>query len=82
MRAVGIEQRIRRHQRPAGRPLDGPIQGVWKFLQRGRDFDDIKAYSAIFFGLKPGDEVTLGYERDGKKGTIKATLLSKNRSDE
>ncbi len=48
----------------------------------GRDFEDIKAYSAIFFGLKPGDEVTLGYERDGKKGTVKATLLAKNRSDE
>jgi hypothetical protein len=48
----------------------------------GRDFDDVKAYSAIFFGLKPGDDVTLGYERDGKKSTVKATLLSKNRSDE
>ena len=48
----------------------------------GKDFDDVKGYSAIFFGLKPGDEVTLGYERDGKKASVKATLLTKNRSDE
>jgi membrane-associated protease RseP (regulator of RpoE activity) len=48
----------------------------------GKEFEDVKAYSAIFFGLKPGDDVTLGYDRDGKKGTVKATLLSKNRSDE
>jgi hypothetical protein len=48
----------------------------------GRDFDDVKAYSAIFFGLKPGDDITLGYDRDGKKSTVKATLLAKNRSDE
>lgn len=48
----------------------------------GKDVDDIKAYSAVFFGLKPGDEITLGYEREGKKSILKATLLSKNRSDE
>jgi hypothetical protein len=48
----------------------------------GKDFDDIKAYSSIFFSLKPGDEITLGYERDGKRATVKATILSKNRSDE
>ncbi|HVR85102.1 MAG TPA: M28 family peptidase [Planctomycetota bacterium] len=48
----------------------------------GKDVDDVKEYSAIFFGLKPGDEVTLGYLREGKKSTVKATLLSKNRSDE
>ncbi len=48
----------------------------------GKDFDDVKAYSAIFFGLKPGDEVTLGYEREGKKSMVKATLMTKNRSDE
>lgn len=48
----------------------------------GKDFDDVKAYSAIFFGLKPGDEITLGYDRDGKKASVKATLMTKNRSDE
>jgi len=32
--------------------------------------------------LKPGDEITLGYERDGKKASVKATILTKNRSDE
>lgn len=48
----------------------------------GKDFEDVKGYSAIFFGLKPGDEITLGYERDGKKGSVKATLMTKNRSDE
>jgi len=48
----------------------------------GRDVEDVKAYSAIFFGLKPGDEVTIGVDRDGKKSTVRATLLAKNRSDE
>jgi hypothetical protein len=42
----------------------------------------VKGYSAIFFGLKPGDEVTLGYERDGKRASVKATLLSKSRTTE
>ena len=36
----------------------------------------------IFFALKPGDDITLGYERDGKRKTVKATLLAKNRSNE
>jgi hypothetical protein len=48
----------------------------------GKECDDVKAYSAIFFGLKPGDEITLGYERDGNKASVKATILTKNRSDE
>ena len=48
----------------------------------GKDFEDVKGYSAIFFGLKPGDEVTLGYERDGKKATVKATLLTKKMTTE
>ena len=50
----------------------------------GKDFEDVKAYSAIFFGLKPGEEITLGFERDGKKSTVKATLMEKNpkKSDE
>ena len=48
----------------------------------GKDFEDVKGYSAIFFGLKPGDEITLGYEREGKRSSMKATLGSKNRSDE
>jgi Zn-dependent M28 family amino/carboxypeptidase len=47
-----------------------------------KDFEDVKGYSAIFFALKPGDEITLGFERDGKRKTVKATLLAKNRSDE
>jgi hypothetical protein len=48
----------------------------------GKDFEDVKSYSAIFFGLKPGDEITLGYERDGKKSTVKATLLTKKMTTE
>lgn len=48
----------------------------------GQDFEDVKGYSAIFFALKPGDEITLGYERGGKRATVKATLMAKNRSDE
>ena len=42
----------------------------------------MKAYSAIFFGLKPGDEITLGYDRDGKKASVKATLLAKKQTTE
>jgi hypothetical protein len=48
----------------------------------GKDFEDVKGYSAIFFALKPGDEITLGLDRDGKRVTVKATLMAKNRSDE
>jgi hypothetical protein len=47
-----------------------------------QEFEDVKAYSSIFFALKPGAEVTLGFERGGKRQTVKATLLVKNRSDE
>jgi Peptidase family M28/PDZ domain len=47
-----------------------------------KDFEDVKGYSAIFFKLKPGDEITLGFDRDGQRKTVKATLLVKNRSDE
>jgi hypothetical protein len=47
-----------------------------------KEFEDVKGYSAIFFALKPGDEVTLGFERGGKRATVKATLMAKNRSDE
>lgn len=47
-----------------------------------QEFEDVKGYSAIFFALKPGMELTLGYERGGKRKTVKATLQSKNRSDE
>ena len=47
-----------------------------------KDFEDVKGYSAIFFALKPGDEITLGFERDGQRKTVKATILAKNRSDE
>jgi len=47
-----------------------------------KDFEDVKGYSAIFFALKPGDEITLGFERDGKRKSVKATLMTKNRSDE
>jgi len=48
----------------------------------GKDFEDVKGYSAIFFALKPGDEITVGLDRGGKKLTVKATLMAKNRSDE
>jgi len=48
----------------------------------GKDFEDVKGYSAIFFGLKPGDEITLDVERNGKRSSLKATVSAKNRSDE
>ena len=48
----------------------------------GKDFEDVKGYSSIFFALKPGDEITVGFDRDGKRLTVKAVLMAKNRSDE
>jgi hypothetical protein len=48
----------------------------------GKDFEDVKGYSAIFFALRPGDEITVGVDRDGKRLSVKATLMAKNRSDE
>ncbi len=48
----------------------------------GQDFEDVKGYSSIFFKLKPGDEITVIVNRDGKSLTVKATLMTKNRSDE
>ena len=47
-----------------------------------KDFEDVKGYAALFFALKPGDEITLGFERGGQRKTVKATLLAKNRSAE
>ena len=48
----------------------------------GKEFEDVKGYSAIFFLLKPGDEITLDVERNGKRSSLKATVSAKNRSDE
>lgn len=48
----------------------------------GEEFEDVKGYSALFFKLKPGDEMNLGYDRDGKRKTLKAVVQAKNRSDE
>src|SRR5262249_31435365 len=44
-RAVDIEERIRGHQRGAGRLLDGPIQGVGKFLHWSRDLHYVDAHT-------------------------------------
>jgi len=60
----------------------GLKEGDLLLTLNGMDFEDIKAYSAIFFGLKPGDEITLGYEREGKKSTAKARLLTKKMTTE
>jgi S1-C subfamily serine protease len=48
----------------------------------GKDFEDVKGYAAIFFRLKPGDQISLDFERGGKRSSLKATISSKNRSDE
>lgn len=48
----------------------------------GKEFEDVKGYSSIFFALKPGDEISLGVERGGKRLSVKAILMAKNRSDE
>jgi S1-C subfamily serine protease len=43
----------------------------------------VKAYSAEFFKMKPGDEIALTYERAGKRDTVKVKLAAKEaRSDE
>jgi hypothetical protein len=60
----------------------GLKEGDLLFSLNGQDFEDVKGYSSIFFALKPGDEITLGYEREGKRKSVKATLMVKNRSDE
>ena len=49
----------------------------------GRECADVKAYSAEFFKMKPGDEIALTYERAGKRDTVKVKLAAKEaRSDE
>jgi hypothetical protein len=67
-----------------GSPADkaGLKEGDLLLSLNGKDFEDVKAYSAIFFGLKPGEEVTLGYERNGERATVKATLLTKKLTTE
>jgi len=48
-----------------------------------RECADVKAYSAEFFKLKPGDEIALTYERAGKLDTVKVKIAAKEaRSDE
>ncbi|MBI3854318.1 MAG: M28 family peptidase [Planctomycetes bacterium] len=67
-----------------GSPADkaGLKEGDLLVSINGQDFEDVKGYSSIFFALKPGDEITLGIEREGKRKSVKATLMAKNRSDE
>jgi hypothetical protein len=48
----------------------------------GREVEDVKAYSSVFFALKPGDAMTLEVERGGARSTVKAVVGLKNRSDE
>jgi hypothetical protein len=60
----------------------GLKEGDLLYSLNGQEFEDVKGYSAIFFALKPGDEITLGYEREGKRKSVKASLMVKNRSDE
>jgi hypothetical protein len=49
----------------------------------GKEFADVKAYAQALFSRKPGEEVTLDYDRDGKRHTVKVTLGAKRpKSDE
>jgi S1-C subfamily serine protease len=46
----------------------------------GKPVEDVKSYSDRLYSCKPGDEVTVTYERDGKRASVKAVLLSRKRS--
>jgi hypothetical protein len=48
----------------------------------GKPVDDVKAYSSLFFAMKPGDELQLGIQRDGKTLQVKAVVAAKKSSDE
>jgi hypothetical protein len=49
----------------------------------GQSCESVQAYSASFFSRKPGEEITLDYERSGKKASARAVLAAKRpRSDE
>jgi hypothetical protein len=48
----------------------------------GKDCEEVKAYSALFFSKRPGQEMTLDYLRDGKPATLKVVLGVKRTSDE
>jgi serine protease Do len=48
----------------------------------GKDCEEVKAYSALFFSKRPGQEMLLDYLRDGKPATLKVVLGVKRTSDE
>lgn len=49
----------------------------------GRDCADVKAYSAEFFKRSPGEEISLTFDRGGKRDVVKVKLLAKeSRSEE
>ena len=46
----------------------------------GKAIEDVKSYSDRLYSCKPGDEITVTYERDGKRAAAKAVLLSRKRA--
>jgi hypothetical protein len=48
----------------------------------GKPVEDVKAYSATFFALKPGDELLLDVRREGKALSVKAVVGAKKSSEE
>lgn len=48
----------------------------------GKEVEDVKVYSGIFFAMKPGDELEIEVQRSGKPLKVRAQVAAKNRSDE
>ncbi|HXX95263.1 MAG TPA: PDZ domain-containing protein, partial [Planctomycetota bacterium] len=46
----------------------------------GKPVEDVKSYSDRLYSCKPGDEITVTYERDGARTSAKAVLGSRKRA--
>jgi S1-C subfamily serine protease len=49
----------------------------------GRDVPDVRAYSQLLFSRRPGQEIEVEFEREGRRLRAKATLSARRpRSEE
>ncbi len=60
----------------------GLAEGDVILAMDGKECAEVKAYSALFFAKRPGDEVTLTVDRKGKATPVKVVLGEKRKSDE